>query len=77
MNQQVRKFTPYSKKAPVTIDDLPVPKGSWKEHHAKTNAKYNAQLLVGAALLTATIGYISVSDVFMWNFFPPELPKKN
>lgn len=77
VTQQVRRFQSYSKKAPVTIDDLPVPKGSWKAHYDKQNAKYNAQLIGGTALLTATIGYLAVSDVFVWNFFPPELPKKN
>lgn len=76
MVQQVRRSHAYSKKPPVTIDDLPVPQGSWKAHYDKQNTKYNIQLLVGTVSLAATIGYLAVSDVFIWNFFPPTLPKK-
>lgn len=77
IGQQVRRSHAYSKKAPVTIDDLPVPKGSWKELHAKRNAKYNAQLAFGAVFLIATSAYTFTSDVFVFNFLPPTLPPKN
>lgn len=74
--QQLRSSHAYSKKPPVTINDLPVPKGSWKEHYTKQNTVYNTELGMGAATLLATVIYLGMSDVFIWNFFPPELPQK-
>jgi len=38
----------------VTLNDLPVPSGSWQEHHNKRNAKWNLQLAGSALFFVAT-----------------------
>ncbi|XP_050532786.1 uncharacterized protein LOC126900850 [Daktulosphaira vitifoliae] len=60
---------------PLTMDDMPVPKGSWQEHYNKTNSKYNAVLIGGVISLITSI-YILQDNVF-FNAFPPPLPTED
>lgn len=46
---------------PLTMDDMPVPKGSWQEHHGKANTKYNLVLIGGFGSLAASIYIVSVT----------------
>jgi len=38
----------------ATLNDLPVPSGSWQEHHNKRNTSYNLLLAAGVISLVAT-----------------------
>ncbi|XP_050428999.1 uncharacterized protein LOC126838539 [Adelges cooleyi] len=58
---------------PVTMDDMPVPKGSWQEHYSKANTKYNAVLVAGFFSIVGAI-YTLKENVF-FNAFPPPLPE--
>lgn len=40
----------------VTLNDMPVPSGSWQEHHSKRNAKWN-MLLAASALFAAVTAF--------------------
>jgi len=37
-----------------TLNDLPIPAGSWEEHHKKKNAGYNIILALGVVSLVTT-----------------------
>lgn len=53
----------------VTMDDMPVPQGDWKEHHSRQNAKYNAVLLTGVAALVGTLALVIISKwIFLFLF---------
>ncbi|XP_023300573.2 uncharacterized protein LOC111682815 [Lucilia cuprina] len=55
----------------VTMDDMPVPQGDWKEHHSRQNAKYNAVLLTGVAALVGTLALIKSTGIVELNYSPP------
>ncbi|XP_032671129.1 uncharacterized protein LOC116844108 [Odontomachus brunneus] len=57
-----------------TINDIPVPKGSWREHYEKRQKVYNTQLIVGITALVSTLTFIKVSGIIFFNFNPPEIP---
>jgi hypothetical protein len=42
------------------MNDLPVPQGSWQAQHDSNQTKYNMQLIGGIALLTFTLGFVSI-----------------
>lgn len=42
---------------PATMDEFPVPSGSWAEHNAKIQAKYNRHLIVGLAFFIGTVWF--------------------
>lgn len=43
----------------VTMDDMPVPCGSWKEHYTKRNRHYNKVLVFGMVSLIGSILIVS------------------
>lgn len=49
---------------PATMDDLPVPRGSWQAHYDAKQRKYNATLLVGIAFTAATFVVVSTVPYF-------------
>ncbi|XP_065358984.1 uncharacterized protein LOC135953184 [Calliphora vicina] len=55
----------------VTMDDMPVPQGDWKENHSRQNAKYNAVLLTGIAALVGTIALVKSTGIIELNYSPP------
>lgn len=57
-----------------TVNDLPVPQGSWQEHYNARQKVYNAQLIAGLAVLIGTITFVKVSGIIFFNFAPPEEP---
>lgn len=59
---------------PPTVNELPIPQGSWKDHYDARQKIYNAQLITGIAVLVGTITYIKVSGIIFFNFGPPEEP---
>ncbi|TMW47922.1 hypothetical protein DOY81_006996 [Sarcophaga bullata] len=56
----------------VSMDDLPVPQGDWKEHHSRQNTKYNAVLLTGIAALVGTLALIKSTGIIELNYSPPK-----
>jgi hypothetical protein len=55
----VRAYHPPAHHKPPTMDDLPVPQGSWKAQNDSYQARYNMQLIGGITLLTFTVGFVS------------------
>ncbi|CAK9806611.1 hypothetical protein ANTQUA_LOCUS4941 [Anthophora quadrimaculata] len=60
---------------PPSMDELPVPCGSWQEAHKKAQAKYNLQLAAGIVILVGTIIVGRLNKTLWLNFLPPT-PKK-
>jgi hypothetical protein len=61
---------------PGTVDDLPVPHGSWEDKHNELQSKYNKQLIVGLAAFAATIGYLIIGQPIDFVLAPPMKNKK-
>ncbi|EZA61213.1 hypothetical protein DMN91_004816 [Ooceraea biroi] len=57
-----------------TINDIPVPHGSWKEHYDARQKVYNAQLIAGITVLVGTLLFVKTSDIIFFNWGPPEEP---
>lgn len=45
---------------PTTMNDLPVPQGSWQELHSKRQRLYNIHLIAGILAILTTIGVVSI-----------------
>jgi len=43
---------------PGHMDEMPVPKGSWKESYDRYQAKYNRHLITGVLVFFGTLGFI-------------------
>ncbi|CAK9830675.1 hypothetical protein ANTRET_LOCUS7804 [Anthophora retusa] len=61
---------------PPSMDELPIPCGSWQEANKKAQAKYNLQLVAGIAILVGTIVVGRLNKTLWLNFLPPN-PKKS
>lgn len=46
---------------PPTMDELPVPSGSWQAHYDARQRKYNAVLALGLAFTAGTIVVVSAA----------------
>lgn len=46
----------------LSMDDMPVPSGSWKEHYAKQNKRYNRILMFGIVSLIGSISIVSLTN---------------
>ncbi|XP_022166179.1 uncharacterized protein LOC111030801 [Myzus persicae] len=56
----------------LTMDDMQLPYGNWKEQYQRRNKKYNLIFLFG---LVSLIGSIAVLNKFVFfNAFPPPYP---
>lgn len=49
-----------AKAARVTLNDIPVPSGSWQEYNSQRNARWNLFLGASVVTLLATIFIVSV-----------------
>ncbi|CAG2065782.1 unnamed protein product [Timema podura] len=56
---QVRLYHPPAHHKEPTMDELPVPQGSWKADYDAKQTGYNLQLLAGVTLFTITLGVVS------------------
>ncbi|OAD55911.1 hypothetical protein WN48_04161 [Eufriesea mexicana] len=59
---------------PPSMDEIPVPNGSWQESHAKLQRKYNLQLIAGIVIFIGTIAYGRVTGLLWLNYSAP-VPK--
>lgn len=51
---------------PPTMNELPVPQGSWQDANSARQKRYNLQLLAGIASIVATVGYVSCFHHHEW-----------
>nr|BAN20422.1 unkown protein [Riptortus pedestris] len=58
-----------------TMDDLPIPSGSWETHYKAQQAKYNMHLAFGVIFATVTIITAKASGLLNLYSSPPALPK--
>lgn len=56
----MRAYHPPAHHKPPTMDDLPVPQGSWKAQNDANQMRYNMQLIGGVTFLALTVGYVSI-----------------
>lgn len=56
-----------------TMDELPVPGGSWYSHHAMKNRLYNRVLLIGILSFGGMLGYAMKSGRIILNLEPYHL----
>uniref|UniRef100_A0A069DN71 Putative conserved plasma membrane protein n=1 Tax=Panstrongylus megistus TaxID=65343 RepID=A0A069DN71_9HEMI len=61
---------------PATMDDLPVPCGSWETQYNTNQSKYNMHLAVGVIFTVITIIAAKASGLVYLNYSPPSLPKE-
>lgn len=60
VSNQVRNGSSYSSSIkPVTMNEMPVPSGSWSEHYNAKQKAYNMHLMIGLAL--AAVSVVAVS----------------
>ncbi|KAK6636719.1 hypothetical protein RUM43_010382 [Polyplax serrata] len=57
-----------------TMDELPVPCGSWQENYDNNQRKYNIHLLLGIGVFTITLAVGYYANAFSFYMFPPEKP---
>ncbi|XP_046670909.1 uncharacterized protein LOC124360936 [Homalodisca vitripennis] len=69
-------YAPANFKKP-TMDDLPVPSGSWQDHHNAMQAKYNKHLILGTGFFVVTLIVAKASGLFYFNWNPPPFPVKD
>lgn len=48
----------------LTMDDMLIPSGSWKDHHKKRNAYYNTVFIIGLTSLVVSIICVSLTKTF-------------
>nr|CAD7438914.1 unnamed protein product [Timema bartmani] len=57
---QVRLYHPPAHQKEPTMDELPVPQGSWKADYDAKQTGYNLQLLAGVAFFSITLGVFTI-----------------
>lgn len=50
---------------------LPIPEGSWQEHHSARNGKWNLMVAAGLVSLVATYSFLWQNGVFYFHSAPP------
>jgi len=46
-----------------TINDVPMPHGSWKDHYNARQKVYNAQLIAGITILCSTLLFVRIDTL--------------
>ncbi|KAJ8879493.1 hypothetical protein PR048_020101 [Dryococelus australis] len=59
---QVRQYHPPATHKQPTMDDLPIPQGSWQAAYDAKQRKYNIHLISGVLIFGITIGVVSMSS---------------
>lgn len=66
----VRRYHGEGHVKPPTMDELPVPKGSWQAHYDAKQRKYNMALLIGLAFTSFTFVVVStLSYLLMFIYY--------
>ncbi|XP_059057495.1 uncharacterized protein LOC131851084 [Achroia grisella] len=69
--QTVRRYHHGEFKTP-SMDELPVPRGSWQAKYDANQRRYNATLLFGIAFAAGTIILAKTSGLVYLNYSPPK-----
>ncbi|XP_066588957.1 uncharacterized protein COX7B [Prorops nasuta] len=67
-----RSYYPLKDFKLATMDDIPVPKGSWKEQYDRNQKRFNATLVTGVTALIASIILLMNTECIYFNWGPPE-----
>ncbi|CAL8071556.1 unnamed protein product [Orchesella dallaii] len=76
---QVRNSSAYKPPAnwyPPTVNELPIPQGSWQAMHDANQRKYNIHLAIGVSFFLFTLTVLKTSGLVTLNTEYPELPEK-
>ncbi|KAH9633797.1 hypothetical protein HF086_005431 [Spodoptera exigua] len=57
---------------PPTMDELPVPRGSWQAQYDANQRRYNLVLLFGIAFTAGTLAVAKASGLVYLNYSPPK-----
>ncbi|CAH0682897.1 unnamed protein product [Spodoptera exigua] len=69
--QSVRRYHNEHFKPP-TMDELPVPRGSWQAQYDANQRRYNLVLLFGIAFTAGTLAVAKASGLVYLNYSPPK-----
>ncbi|CAB3246745.1 unnamed protein product [Arctia plantaginis] len=69
--QTVRRYHDNHFKPP-TMDELPVPRGSWQAQHDANQRRYNTALLLGVVFSVGTLVVAKASGLVYLNYYPPK-----
>ncbi|XP_047103697.1 uncharacterized protein LOC124722600 [Schistocerca piceifrons] len=71
-----RAYHPPADFKPQSMDDLPVPQGSWQANYEEKQRRYNTHLFGGIAFAAFSLLVAKNSGLFYMNWAPPELKKE-
>ncbi|KAI9565708.1 hypothetical protein GHT06_009500 [Daphnia sinensis] len=74
--QQTRNGSYVSSIKTATLNEMPVPSGSWAQHHAAKQQSYNLHLAVGVAVTIVTVLAGIQTEAFYLNWGPEFKNKK-
>lgn len=69
--QTVRRYHDNHFKPP-TMDELPVPRGSWQAQYDANQRRYNTALVVGIGFTVATLITAKATGLVYLNYSPPK-----
>ncbi|XP_045499091.1 uncharacterized protein LOC123696772 [Colias croceus] len=72
MQQTVRRYHGDHSFKPPSMDELPVPRGSWQAKYDADQRKYNSILAFGIAFTVFSIGLAKGSGLLYLNYAPPK-----
>ncbi|XP_026319286.1 uncharacterized protein LOC113229822 [Hyposmocoma kahamanoa] len=72
VQQTVRRYGHDSHFKPATMDELPVPRGSWQAHYDANQRRFNTALIVGIAFTVGTFIVAKTSGLVYLNYSPPK-----
>ncbi|XP_053604462.1 uncharacterized protein LOC128671752 [Plodia interpunctella] len=70
--QTARRYHGESHFKPPSMDELPVPAGSWQAQYDANQRRYNAALLFGLAFTAGTLVVAKASGLVYLNYSPPK-----
>ncbi|CAH2084342.1 unnamed protein product [Euphydryas editha] len=72
MQRTVRRYHAGGDFKPPTMDELPVPQGSWQAQYDANQRRYNSILLLGIAFSVGSIIVAKASGLVYLNYSPPK-----
>ncbi|XP_041979830.1 uncharacterized protein LOC121733601 [Aricia agestis] len=72
MQQTVRRYHGDHGFKPPSMDELPVPRGSWQADYDAANRRYNAVLVLGISFFVGSFAIAKSSGLLYFNYAPPK-----
>ncbi|XP_046744170.1 uncharacterized protein LOC124410086 [Diprion similis] len=66
-----RSYHPPAEFKQTTLNDLPVPQGSWQTQYDANQRKYNLHLIFGVGFTIGSIAFAKYSGLIYLNAYPP------